>query len=158
MRSNYNTRQRQIILDALKQNAGVHMSAAAISDYLKSSGYDIGIATIYRQLARLTDQGVIQRFSMDGSHTAYYEYMSETGGCNTHFHFKCEKCEKLIHFECDSLRKLQRHLTAEHGFDINSMRTVFYGICNECAGKPQNNILKHPRTNKAILRLRHKKG
>ena len=71
MRETYKTRQRQLIVDTLKTNTGAHMSASDIAHYLKNKGYDVGIATIYRQLSRLTSEGVIQRFSMDGTQTSY---------------------------------------------------------------------------------------
>ena len=50
----------------------------------------------------------------------------------TCYHCKCEKCGKLIHLHCDELDGLQSHIRGEHGFEINSMRTVFYGLCDAC--------------------------
>ena len=48
---------------------------------------------------------------------------------------KCELCGRLIHLECDELEELGGHLKAEHGFVINPLRTVFYGLCTDCADK-----------------------
>ncbi|MBQ2313937.1 MAG: hypothetical protein II187_03455, partial [Treponema sp.] len=44
-------------------------------------------------------------------------------------------CGKLFHLECRELEDIQRHLAAGHGFALNPFRTVFYGLCSECAGK-----------------------
>ena len=30
------------------------------------------------------------------------------------------------------LKEIGKHLSEEHGFKLNPMRTVFYGICEEC--------------------------
>lgn len=159
MRETYKTRQRQLIVDTLKTNTGAHMSASDIAHYLKNKGYDVGIATIYRQLSRLTSVGVIQRFSMDGTQTSYYEYMSADK--EPHFHFKCEKCNKFIHFDCCELKQLHHHLSVQHGFDMNSMKTVIYGICNECAVKSSilarkhrtsNHIYRSPRVNQGAAK------
>ena len=48
---------------------------------------------------------------------------------------KCEKCGKLLHMDCSEITELNEHLKAEHGFTIDPLRTVFYGICAECADK-----------------------
>ena len=47
----------------------------------------------------------------------------------------CEKCGKLIHLHCEELEGIGEHLLKDHGFTLNSMRTVLYGICEDCAGK-----------------------
>lgn len=153
MKETYKTRQRQLIVDTLKANTGAHMSALDIANYLKNEGYDVGIATIYRQLSKLTSEGIIQRFSMDGTQTSYYEYMNADK--EPHFHFKCEKCNKFIHFNCDALKELHNHLAARHGFDMNSMKTVIYGICNECAAKSAGYKRKY-RTGKSVYTSPHK--
>ena len=48
------------------------------------------------------------------------------------FHCKCEKCGKLIHLHCDEIEEMQMHLFSEHRFKMNPMRTVFYGLCEQC--------------------------
>ena len=35
----------------------------------------------------------------------------------------------------EELEELGGHLKAEHGFVINPLRTVFYGLCTDCADK-----------------------
>ena len=42
-------------------------------------------------------------------------------------------CGKLIHMHCDELNEIKEHLFSHHGFNINSMRTVFYGVCKDCS-------------------------
>ena len=50
---------------------------------------------------------------------------------------KCEKCGKLIHLQCNEVESLKQHMMEHHGFEMDSLRTVFYGICSECK-KTQN--------------------
>jgi Fur family ferric uptake transcriptional regulator len=33
---------------------------------------------------------------------------------------------------CEELNEIGEHLLKEHNFKLNSMRTVFYGMCDEC--------------------------
>ena len=42
---------------------------------------------------------------------------------------------KVIHLECGEMAHLGEHMLADHGFQWDFTRTVFYGICEECRGK-----------------------
>ena len=53
------------------------------------------------------------------------------------YHCKCEKCGKLIHLQCNEVESLKQHMMEHHGFEMDSLRIVFYGICSECK-KTQN--------------------
>ena len=46
---------------------------------------------------------------------------------------KCDVCGTLIHMHCDELAQIGAHLKKDHGFALNAMRTVFYGLCEDCA-------------------------
>lgn len=35
---------------------------------------------------------------------------------------------------CEELEEIHAHLLERHSFRLNPMRTVFYGVCGECAG------------------------
>ena len=133
--STYKTKQRDIILKYFEKKPGVHITAADVYEYLNSKGESIGQATIYRQLEKLVDEGLLNKYIMDASSPACFEYvgMSAHKSGKTCFHCKCEKCGKLIHLQCDELSEIEHHLQAEHGFRLNPLRTVFYGICDECA-------------------------
>ena len=48
---------------------------------------------------------------------------------------KCVACGKLEHLSCSHLDGIGEHVAREHGFLIDSSRTVFYGICKECGGR-----------------------
>ena len=133
-RSKYKTKQREILLDYLESVPGVHITASDVCEYFKSQGANIGQSTVYRQLESLVDEGIINKYIIDGNSPACFEYV----GTNSHedadicFHCKCEKCGKLIHLRCDELEEIQVHLYEEHRFKMNPMRTVFYGLCEQC--------------------------
>ena len=63
------------------------------------------------------------------------EQVGKTTVCHDHFHMKCLKCGRLFHLECDHLKDIAAHISKMHDFTIDSSRTVFYGICGECAKK-----------------------
>ena len=133
-RSKYKTKQREILIDYFESVPGVHITASNVCEYFKKHGAPIGQSTIYRQLERLVDEGIIKKYIIDGSTPACFEYV----GAGSHadadacVHCKCEKCGKLIHLHCDEVEVLQGHLLSEHQFKLDPVRTVFYGLCEDC--------------------------
>ena len=129
----YNTKQSCEILNFLKDNAGSHFTSQEISDHFRAQGINIGQATIYRRLDRLTTDGLVNNYIIDEKSPACYEYIGtehcKHGSC---YHMKCEKCNKLIHLSCDEINEFFDHVSTEHGFVLDPKRTVFYGICEDC--------------------------
>ena len=135
----YKTKQQNLLFSYLQTMEGKHFTAEDVRLYFESKEIPIGIATIYRQLEKLVSEGKIQKYIIDEHSAACFEYSGEN--CmekEIHFHLKCEKCGRLIHLECDELEKAGKHLQSEHGFILNPLRTVIYGICTDCAKKDGN--------------------
>jgi Fur family ferric uptake transcriptional regulator len=133
-RPKYKTKQKEILTEYFESLPGVHITANDVCEYFKKTGTPIGQATIYRRLENLVEEGIIRKYIIDSNSPACFEYVGkeirvENGSC---FHCKCEKCGKLIHLRCDELMFLKDHLEAEHDFRLDPLRTVFYGICDEC--------------------------
>lgn len=135
VRSKYNTKQREVLLDYLRTVPGEHITAADVCRYFREQGTPIGQSTIYRQLESLVDEGLINKYIIDGTTPACFEYAGEESHADAEicFHCKCEKCGKLIHMHCEELNEIKEHLFSHHGFNVNSMRTVFYGVCKDCS-------------------------
>ena len=138
-RPKYNTKQKDTLLKYLETKLGVHVTAGDVWQYFKEQGDPIGQATIYRRLEDLVDEGVVNKYVIDGSSSACFEYVGKSSHDEKEvcYHCKCEKCGKLIHLHCDEIKMIQEHLFKEHGFTMDPVRTVFYGICEEC-GKTQD--------------------
>lgn len=133
-RSKYKTKQREKLLGYLKSVEGTHITAADVYEYFKGQGESIGQSTVYRQLESLVDEGIINKYTIDGNSPACFEYVGEGDNSDTEvcYHCKCEKCGKLIHLYCDELEGMQAHLYEEHSFKLDPKRTVFYGLCDKC--------------------------
>lgn len=131
----YKTKQREIMMEYLEAMPGKHITAGDVCEHFKSKGQTIGQATVYRQLERLVDEGIVGKYIIDGNSPACFEYMGADShkGAEVCFHCKCEKCGKLIHMHCEELEGIGEHLYEHHGFILNPLRTVFYGVCDECA-------------------------
>ena len=130
MKNDYNTKQRKIILDFLKENTA-HVTALDIYEHLKTQGISIGLATIYRTLDKFVDDGLVKKFVIDEHSGACYQLLDGVE-CETHFHLKCLKCGKLIHLSCNFMERMEKHIFDEHSFVVSSGKTVIYGLCADC--------------------------
>ena len=130
----YKTKQRERILDYLKTVPGEHVTVTDICAHLKQRQQTVGQTTVYRHLERLVDEGVVNKYNLDSNSPACFEFIPDGEHCKVDscYHCKCEKCGKLIHLHCDEMKEFAEHLNQHHQFVLDSKRTVFYGICDEC--------------------------
>lgn len=136
--SHYKTRQKEEVLAYMESMKGVHVTVNDIAGHFKRQGVAVGVTTIYRHLEKLVADGVVKKYTIDGAGGACFEYTGGPGGQPEQcFHLKCESCGELVHFHCEEIAGLQRHMREDHGFVINALKTVYYGVCSHCAGSRQ---------------------
>ena len=127
MKSDYQTKQKKAIIDFLQEADG-HLTAAEIVSGLREKGVNIGTATVYRQLEKLEDSGLVRKYIT--GNCACYQFSKED--CENHFHLKCTSCGELFHIDCDFLLNLAPHIAEHHNFKVDNCRTVMYGTCEKC--------------------------
>ena len=135
MKSDYNTRQKNVMLEYLKACGG-HITAAELIKGLCDRGERVSPATVYRRLEKMVDEGLIRKYITDKE--ACFQYVGES--CDGHFHLKCVCCGTHIHIDCKYLSGLGEHILKEHGFCVDNRRTVMYGICKSCNGKESGEL------------------
>ena len=150
-RNNYNTKQRDEIVEFFSRHRG---SCFTAKDIITSGEVTVGEATVYRTLTKLANQGVLKRFTGDGS-GACYQLMDEQK-CSSHFHLKCDRCQKLIHMDCGFMKEMQQHIEKNHGFAVDAEtlpenarvthRSLFDGSLQgfELVGQPAFCLQGHP--------------
>lgn len=129
----YKTRQGDELRAFLENASGRHITAGDVCEYFKRNGKPMGVATVYRQLEKMVDEGIATKYSIDANTPACFEYIGIHRKDEICYHCKCQVCGKLVHMHCDELPELQKHVLEHHGFAIDPVRTVFWGICRECA-------------------------
>lgn len=137
-KSNYNTKQIQELLSYMKSTAGSHVTVSDICRHFEEADIKIGMTTVYRNLDRLVEQGLVAKYTIDSASSACYEYLGgheDNHDCSDCYHCKCELCGKIIHLECEDVARLGAHIMEHHGFAVDYHRTVFYGICADCRRK-----------------------
>ena len=124
--------QRDELRAFLEQAPGRHITAGDVCEYFRQAGRPIGMATVYRQLEKMVDEGIVTKYSIDANTPACFEYLGTHLNEDTCYHCKCQVCGKLIHMHCEELPELEKHILEHHGFAIDPIRTVFFGVCREC--------------------------
>lgn len=134
----YHTKQQERILEVFRENPEVCYTARQLLTLLSDT--QIGEATIYRSLQRLTAAGLIKKFA-PASHNpqedsrlsqACYQYTGDRKNCQDHFHLKCLGCGNVIHMDCSFMEEINRHIAEEHHFTVDNSQTTIYGLCCVC--------------------------
>ena len=133
--TNYKTKQKTAIIQCVKNMGDKHFTIDSLCETLLKNGEAVGRTTVYRSVERLSEGGVLRKFVMPQGDSACYQYVGEHNQCHEHFHLKCEKCGSLIHMDCDEMNSIAEHIKIHHGFSLNPLKTVIYGVCEGCAEK-----------------------
>lgn len=128
----YTTRQTQALLRYLQAQTGRHLTAGEIVHHFAEGDTVMSTATVYRQLERLCKDGVVASYRVDGASATCYAFVGEHAQEEDAIHCKCTVCGQLIHLDCKQLTELQKHLTVEHGFQLDRNHTVLCGLCQNC--------------------------
>ena len=84
----------------------------------------MGMATVYRNLKLLVDEGAVQMVTLPGDSPRY-----ESAGHAHHHHFQCEACGRVfdVHACPGDLSSM-----APAGFQVSHHELTLYGLCADC--------------------------
>ena len=130
----YTTVGKKKLVDFFVENPDRQFTADEIYEQVSAMGDKTdkrpGKSSVYRQLSGLCEEHLVRRFHADGN-KYLYQYMGARD-CAHHFHLKCVSCGELIHLECDMSEELLRHIRDDHGFLVDSGRSILFGVCERC--------------------------
>lgn len=119
------SKQRELILNTLKENV-VHPTAEYLYGKIKLKDSKISLATLYRNLNQLADNGIIKK--IDGLEpSSHFDHNT-----HEHYHFICSKCHRVFDISADVAPDLIKKTENSTGFQIESHDIVFTGLCKEC--------------------------
>ena len=141
----YKTAGRQRLLTFLETHPDRQFTAEELCSELDVTAGENKTrkSTLYRHLSELCEEGTVRKYRSDTQSSYVYQYVGE-GDCTRHFHLKCVTCGGLIHLECAVSEELLSHISAHHGFEVDSGRSILYGLCNSCAALKQKQTPAHP--------------
>ena len=118
-----NTVQRRAIHKVLEQT-GRPMGPPEIYEAAKEHAPGLGIATVYRTIKRLLDDGFLTQVELPGEAPRY-----EMAGKGHHHHFRCSICKRVFDLQgCPGAFKQ----ILPRGFSLEAHEIYLFGRCVEC--------------------------
>ncbi len=120
------SRQRNAILSALRSTV-THPTALSIYETVKEDIPNISLATVYRNLNSLAQNGDIIIIPIEGQPEHY------DGDFSSHMHFCCKNCGTILDIpgRSDLSDGIEQYLNCK----ILSSTVVFSGLCQQCKGE-----------------------
>lgn len=120
------TPQREAVLCALYALGG-HVTAEEVYEKVREEMPYVGLATVYRNLGFLCEQGVVAETDLGDGHT---EWEVTAGG--PHHHAVCRRCGEVTQLDDAFVRDLGEKLRREIGFEADLNHMAFFGLCETC--------------------------
>ncbi len=127
MRQHRETRQRQIVLEAVRRRSD-HPTADQV--YLEARSLDekISRGTVYRNLNSLSEDGEIRHIKIPGADR--YDLRVDV-----HDHLLCTECGAVCDVSFSHETRNDAMLEQETGYSVVRHCTVYLGICPDCQKK-----------------------
>ena len=120
------TAQRRIVLDELRKFK-THPRADEVYDKVRVKMPKMSIATVYRNLNVLVDLGLVNEVK-DKNSTRFDSILEQ------HYHFNCEKCNRIIDIDIPVNKALNKEVEKETGYAVRNHMIEFSGLCDSCRG------------------------
>jgi Fe2+ or Zn2+ uptake regulation protein len=118
------TNQRLKILEHLK-SVKTHPSAEMVFNEVSRNLPAITLATVYRNLNLLADQGEILKLEVNNE----FRY---DGDNSFHQHCVCKDCGNIMDLFQEEISKYALNKFHSNKFDANSVNVIFNGTCVSC--------------------------
>lgn len=116
------TEQRRAIVDALGDSPRA-LTAQELHDRVEG----VGLATVYRNLQRLADEGVADTLRRESGELAFL-----LCGGGHHHHLTCRSCGRVERVRNCRLDEWAAGVAREHGFSHVEHRAELVGVCSRC--------------------------
>lgn len=128
----YRTKAKEEIRKFVLERQDKHFTVADISRHLEEKMIHMNITTIYRNLDKLIEEGILMKFKNTNEDFTVYQYRQEGENCESHLHLQCDTCGKTIHTTHSFMEKLSKDMMEEYGFNLECKESVLIGRCESC--------------------------
>lgn len=122
------TRQREAVRAALAAG-DEFVSAQTLHQSMREAGETVGLATVYRALAALAEDG--EADALQSGSEQLYRACTPTH----HHHLICRSCGRTVELEAAEVERWARQVAAAHGFSEPEHVVDIFGTCAACAGR-----------------------
>ena len=123
------SRQRSAVL-ALLDGLDGFRSAQELHALLRERGDSVGLATVYRALQALVDEGQLDVLRSTEGEAAYRRCSP-----SHHHHLVCRSCGRTVEVADPPVERWASRIASEHGFTDVQHQVEVFGTCADCAAR-----------------------
>ena len=124
------TRQRRVILQEL-QKVTTHPTADQVYDMVRKKLPRISLATVYRNLDLLAQDGIISKLGTAGAQMRF------DGNPADHYHIRCTRCQRVDDLPAGAVMVKDKGVGEKTGYRIAGIHLEYNGLCPECLAEVQ---------------------
>ncbi|EGG26954.1 transcriptional regulator, Fur family [Cutibacterium modestum P08] len=129
MENRRRTTKQRLAIRALFDDESFFLTAQQVHDQLRERGDQVGLATVYRNLQTMTEDGELDAIRAEDGEMTYRRCSSAH-----HHHLVCRKCGKAVEIGPEKiLEDWARDIAAEYGFSETGHELELFGICSKCS-------------------------
>ncbi len=129
MKSRRMTRQRQVILEELRQ-LDSHPTVADLYEVVRGRLPKISLGTVYRNLELLVKSGDIRKLETGGGEARFDPDLHH------HYHIRCVQCGRLDDYVHPPEIRVDGAVAEQNGWEILEHKVEFLGTCPGCRALP----------------------
>ncbi|MBG6083656.1 Fur family transcriptional regulator [Zhihengliuella flava] len=133
------TKQRLAVSGALEELTDF-VSAQELYRWLHEQGHKVSLATVYRILQSMADDGAVDVLRSGDGEAVYRQCAVEAH----HHHIVCRSCGTAVEIEAPSIETWTRQIAAEHGFTAPGHTIEIFGLCPDCTAAAGASTEDHP--------------
>lgn len=122
------SKQRDALLTLLRSVKN-HPTADWLYNELRKDFPNMSLATVYRNLNLLAEQGEILRLDCNATAERY------DGNPKKHYHFICRNCSAIIDITFPDRYSLNDMVEEKDELKIEEHALFFYGLCGKCRNR-----------------------
>lgn len=135
LQKSYHTKTTDLISQFIKSKMEQGFTAGELSLFLEQNGVHVNKTTVYRNLDKMTESGMLVKRKSMISEGFVYQTAEEENHCAEHIHFQCCKCGSVIHLADDKTAEYLKSISEDLGLQINLSISSLNGICSKCRTK-----------------------
>ena len=118
--------QRLAIFEYVRRSCQ-HPTAEVVYDALRDELGSLSLTTVYNTLKLFVDAGLIMMLTIDDTFRCF------DGNCNSHAHFRCNGCGKIIDLKMK--KDFLSMVEGIEGLDVSEAQLYLKGLCPACEKK-----------------------
>ena len=128
--------QRAVVLSVVRSTMD-HPTAAWVHAQARRELPRIGLGTVYRNLARLAEEGLIREIR-GGSGPARFD-----GNTGRHYHIRCLGCGRVNDLPISVTSRLEEEASQAMNFLVLGHEVEVHGLCPRCRPPSKNEKRSH---------------